>query len=351
MLTLLIISVSTAIIISALCSICEAVLYSISNSQIELMKEKHPRRAAILAAMKENIEQPITAILTLNTIAHTIGASVAGAAAVAVFGKEGLLWFSIIFTAAILIFTEIIPKTIGVTYAKQLAAAISLPLKLMTTLLKPIIILCMAITNLIPKNNENQDISAEELQTIATLSLKSGTIGPEQEAVIVNILQLKEKTVREVMTPRTVTFMLDKDLTIKEALEFKDKWSIHSRVPVFNEDINEVDGIVLSRTFFMEAAMDNFATKLYEIMQPAHFIPETARLDTVFLNFFEQNQHLFIVVDEYGSMTGVITLEDIFEEIIGREIMDESDKTRDLRSLARKKGYSLETFTTNKQDG
>lgn len=335
MLTLLIVSVSCAIVISAMCSIFEAVLYSLTVSQVELMKETHPRRAQIMTEMKENISRPITAILTLNTMAHTVGASVAGAAAVGVFGTSSLIWFSLSFTLTVLIFTEILPKTIGVQYAKQLAPWIIRPLLIMIIALKPVIWLCQVITKFIPKNEDQQQVSAEELQTIAKLSLKSGKIAPEQETVIINILKLKDKTVRQVMTPKTVTFMSDKNFTIREARKFEEKWRMHSRVPVYNKDINEIDGLVLSRDMFIGAADNRYDIKLADIMQPVSFIPESARLDTVFVDFFERRQHLFVVVDEYGSVTGVISMEDIIEEIIGREIVDESDKELSMRELAR----------------
>lgn len=333
--TVLIVAICSAILISAMCSVFEAVLYSLSASQVELMQNRHPRQADLMRSMKENIDQPITAILTLNTIANTIGAAVAGAAAVAVFGQSSLLWFSLCFTLAILLFSEILPKTVGVVYAKQLAPLITMPLHIMILVLKPIILFCQAITRLIPQQKNGDQISAEELQTIARLSLKSGAIEQEQETVIANILKLKNKTVRQVMTPRTVTFMLDKQLNIGEAAQLEEKWRMHSRVPVYDKEQNNIEGIVLSRDVFMEAAENRYDVLLADIMQPVYFIPETAPLNAVFIDFLERHQHLFVVVDEYGSITGVISMEDIIEEIVGREIVDESDKARNMRELAR----------------
>jgi len=335
LLTVLIFSVSCAILVSAMCSVFEAVLYSLSVSHVELMQEKHPRQSEMMRKMKENIEQPITAILTLNTIANTIGAAVAGAAAVAVFGQESLIWFSLAFTLAILLFSEILPKTVGVIYAKQLGPRITLPLHIMIVILKPIILFCQAITRLVPQQDASQQVSAKEVLTIARLSLESGQIEQDQETVITNILKLKNKTVRQVMTPRTVTFMLDKHLDISEAAQFENNLKMHSRVPVFNKEQDNIEGIVLSQDIFMEAAENKYKTKLSEIMNPVYFIPETAPLNRVFIDFFERHQHLFVAVDEYGSVTGVISMEDIIEEIVGREIVDESDKARDMRELAR----------------
>lgn len=337
MVSVLIISIACAVIISAMCSIFEAVLYSLSIPHVELMAEKHPKQAKGMSSLKENIEKPITAILTLNTIANTIGAAVAGAAAVAVFGQSSLAWFSITFTLAILIFSEILPKTIGVVYSRELAPFIVLPLEWMIFTLRPIIWLCRMVTRLVPESGSSQEISADELKTIASLSLKSGQIEAEQEAIIANILQLGKKTVRKVMTPRTVTFSVDQSLTIEEAAQEEERWQMHSRVPAYEGDQDNVVGLVLSQDVLMAAALDQDDLQISEIRRPVQFVPETAPLDRVFINFFENHQHLMVVVDEYGSVTGVISLEDIIEEILGREIVDESDKNRNMREFARLK--------------
>ena len=340
MLLELIVAVSLAIIISATCSIFEAVLYSLPMSRVEMMAEKQPVIAAILKKLKDNIDEPITAILTLNTIANTMGAAVAGAAAAAVLGAHNVIWFSLFFTVAILLFSEILPKTIGVEFNNTLAPYIARPLKAMVFVLKPVILTCQAVTRLIPRKNSGQ-ISAEELTTIARLSRKSGEIEKDQEEVITNILDLREKTVRQVMTPRTVTFSLSRNMTVGDAAQLNEQWRIHSRVPVYDKDINDVVGIVLSYEVMIAAANGNLDCKLGEIIQPAHFVPETAPLNKVLIDFFEKSQHLFVVVDEYGGVTGVISMEDIIEEIIGREIVDESDRTKDMRALAREKRPGL----------
>ncbi len=343
MLTVFLVAVGTALFVSTTCSLFEAVLLSLSAPQVELMADTHPRQAEEMKRFKENIEQPITAILTLNTVAHTIGASVAGAAAVSLFGQQGLLWFSLGFTMAILLFTEILPKTVGVSYARRLAPHIVAPLQLMILVLKPLIWLSQLITRLVPNSHKPHLISAEELKTIASLSRQSGEIEADQEKVIANILQLGSKTVRQVMTPRTVTFTAAQSLTIKEASRMEGKWRMHSRVPVYDGEPDNVVGIVLSQDVLMAAAVGQNNLKLSQIMRPVHFVPETAPLDRIFIDFFERYQHLFVVVDEYGSVTGVISMEDILEEIIGREIVDESDKARNMRELARLRKKKLHT--------
>lgn len=344
MLTVFVLAVGSALIISAACSLLESVLLSLSAPQVEMMSESHPTKAESLKQFKENIDQPITAILTLNTLAHTIGASVAGAAASVLFGQQGLIWFSLAFTLAILLFTEILPKTLGVNYSRQLAPYIVPPLQAMIFLLKPLIRLAQLMTRLVPRGSHSQQISAEELKTIASMSRKSGEIEADQEKVIANILQLGSKTVRQAMTPRTVTFSVPQALTIREAARMEGKWRMHSRVPVYDGEPDNVVGIVLSQDVLMAAAIGQNNLKLSQLMRPVHFVPETAPLDRIFIDFFERYQHLFVVVDEYGSVTGVISMEDVLEEIIGREIVDESDKARNMRELARLRKEKIHTL-------
>lgn len=341
MTTTLILAVGLAVAISAFCSILEAVLYSISSSQVEMLKKQGHRSASLLQELREDIDEPITAILTLNTIAHTTGAAVAGAAAAVVFGEQNLILFSIVFTLIILLFSEILPKTIGISYATLLAPFIAHPLNWMIILLKPIVWLCQIMTRLIPQPEKTDSISAEELQTIAALSRQSGEIEADQERVIYNILELGRRIVRDVMTPRTVTFSLDETMTVAEAMQNEVRLSSHSRVPVFLDEADNVTGIIMRRDVLLAAAEQKHATSLSTLKSPAHFVAETSPLNHILVEFFELHQHLFVVVDEYGAVTGVISMEDVLEEIVGREIMDESDKTQDMRELARKLNRKL----------
>ncbi len=342
MLQTLIISVSLAITISALCSICEAVLYSISASQVEMLKKTEAKSAVILQNLRADIDEPITAILTLNTIANTIGASVAGAAAAKLLGDENLFLFSSVFTLSILIFSEILPKTIGVTYAYKLAPVITYPLKAMVVTLKPIVWMCRTITRLLPQKSEGT-ISAEEIQTIASLSRESGDIEENEEKVINNIIDLKVKIVRQVMTPRTVTFSMNENMTVFKAMSMLTELSSHSRIPIYNREPNNITGIIMRKDVLQAAAEGKNQLTLSRFKHLAHFVPETAPLNRILVDFFDRRQHLFIVVDEYGTMTGIISLEDVIEEIVGREIIDESDKTQDMRELARTQNIASRT--------
>ncbi|MFW2368076.1 MAG: hemolysin family protein [Desulforhopalus sp.] len=348
MLQTLVISVTLAITISALCSVCEAVLYSITASQVEMLKKSGHSAARHLQAMRSDIEEPITAILTLNTIANTIGASVAGACIAKLYGDENVLLFSLAFTLSILIFSEILPKTIGVTYAVKIAPAITVPLRAMVIILKPIVWVCRYIMRLLPQKAE-ETISAEEIQTIAALSRESGDIEENEEKVINNIIDLKTKIVRQVMTPRTVTFSMNEHITVGKAMAMVTELSSHSRIPIYNREPNNVTAIVMRKDILQAAAEGKNTLPITRFKQPAHFVPETAPLNRILVDFFDRRQHLFIVVDEYGTMTGIISMEDVLEEIVGREIIDESDNTKDMRELARSR--NIESRRKQKKNG
>ncbi len=341
MLTQLIIAVGLAIGISAICSLFEAILFSVSASHVEILASEGKHSGKLLKDLKTNIHKPITAILTLNTIAHTMGAAIAGAAAVSVFSEGYISIFSILFTLAILILSEILPKTVGVTYAKELSPVIALPLSWLVIMLTPIIYLCDLITKLIPGKNKMANVSAKEVLAITSLSRKSGQLDQDQEGVIKNMIELKDKTVRQAMTPRTVTFTLDETNTIEEAHKKRDELNRHSRIPIYTGQADEISGIVLRKDVLLSLVDGRKSRPLNILKKPVHFVPESASLNTVLLDFFDRRQHLFCVVDEYGGFTGVISMEDIIEEIMGREIIDESDEEKTMRELARAKGKKV----------
>ncbi|HEX9714831.1 MAG TPA: hemolysin family protein [Desulfurivibrionaceae bacterium] len=341
MILLLCLSVGFAVIISALCSICEAAFYSLPMSHVEITSRNHKKIGRILLGMKKDIHRPITAVLTLNTIANTAGATISGAAAAAVFGADNMIWFSALFTVVILLFSEILPKTLGVSYSRELAIWIAYPLHWMVKLLTPFILVIQAITRLLPAKDDGLLVSAQEIQALARQSHRSGEISLQERRVITNILDLKDKTVRQIMTPITVTFMLDATLSVAKAMQADEMLNMHSRIPVYEKNTDEVTGIILRKDLFNWATQGAEEKTLREFMQPAHFVPETGRLTAVMLEFFEHRQHLFVVVDEYGSVTGVVSLEDIIEEIVGREIIDESDRTTDMREFAKRKRLSF----------
>ena len=336
----LIIAVSGAIIISACCSLFEAVLYSVPLRHIETMVQNKRPGGKILKELRENIERPITAILSLNTIANTAGAAIAGSAATAVFGHHWIGYFTALFTLAILIFSEVVPKTAGVVYGRSIAPLVAFPLKGLVRFMSPVIWLSSHITGFIARDKTQESVSPDELKIMARASLRTGGIKQYQESVIENILSLDTRTVKDVMTPRTVIFSLSEHLTLEEASQKSPKWE-HSRFPVYDENMEDVVGIVLTKELFMALSEGKKEMPLTDIMRPIHFVVETAKLNNVLMEFMRLRHHLFAVIDEYGGLSGLVSLEDILEEILGREIIDESDQVADKRELARQRRSKL----------
>ena len=338
----LVIAVSFAIVISAGCSLFEAVLYSVPLRHLEAMVEAGKPTGKVFSKMRLNVERPIAGILSLNTIANTAGAAFAGSAATAVFGHEWLVYFSASFTLAILLFSEIIPKTAGVLYGRSLVVLVAYPLKALVLFMSPVIWVSTLLTRLIARGKTDEAITAEEIRIMARLSLRNGGITSYQDQAIERILTLQEKMAKDVMTPRTVIFSLSEHLTVDEVSKVAGRWE-HSRVPVYDRDMEDVVGVVLTKELFIAHADGKKDIHLTELMRPVHFVVETARLNKVLSEFLELRQHLFVVLDEYGGLAGLISLEDILEEILGREIIDESDEVVDKRELARQRRRRLRT--------
>lgn len=337
----LIIAFSLAVIISAFCSVAEAALYSVPWSFIERLKKENRKSGRLLYALRTRIDQPIAAILTLNTIANTAGAAVAGAAAAHVFGAHNLVYFTIVFTLTILIFSEIIPKTLGVIYSKPVAVIIAEPLRFLVIIMGPIIFVCRKIIGLIEKRKHGPGTSEEDLLAMISLTRKSGIIKPYEELSIQNILSLDKKMVKDIMTPRMVVFSLPVQMTVLGARESRAVWP-HSRIPVYeNNDLEDIVGIVYRREILECLANDQDEVTLEDLMKPVHFVVETMSLDRLLIMFLESRLHLFMVLDEYGGIAGLVTLEDVLEEILGKEIVDETDEVVDMRELARQRRQKL----------
>ncbi|MBR3879982.1 MAG: HlyC/CorC family transporter [Mailhella sp.] len=333
--TALIITIVLALSISALCSSLEAMLYSIPWTSLEKMRDSGSKAGELLYHMRSNVEQPISAILTLNTIANTAGASLAGALAAAALGAENMPVFAAVFTVLVLLFGEIIPKTLGVSYPEALGRILVWPLVAMTTLLRPATWLTGQITKLLTPKNSGPEATEDDINAMARISRQAGVIQSYEETAIRNILALDQKRVHDVMTPRTVVFSLPEDCTVAEAYANPSFWHF-SRIPVYADDKEDIVGFVLRRDVALRRD-DNGTMTLGEIMQPVHFVLESITLDKVLTEFLERHQHLFAVLDEYGGLAGVISLEDVIEEMLGREIVDESDVAADLREVARKR--------------
>jgi CBS domain containing-hemolysin-like protein len=333
----LILAVALATAVSFLCSITEAALYSFPMSRIEQLRRDGKRAGVILAEFKRNVEKPITAILTLNTAAATAGAAVAGAAAVKVFGVDSLALFTVGFTLLILLLGEIVPKTMGVAYARQLAPLIAWPLKWMVVVCLPIIWLLGGVVTFIRRRKKGPEADEDDIRALVSLTRQQGILKPYEESAIRNILALDSKRVAEVMTPRTVVFSLPAEMTVAEALAENHGWP-HTRIPVYEgEDAEDVVGVVHRRQIFEAAAVDRENLPLSAIMRPVRFVLDNVTLDKLLRSFLESRMHLFVVLDEYGGMAGVVTLEDVLEELLGAEIVDETDEVVDMRELARRR--------------
>lgn len=337
----LIFAVAVATGISFLCSVTEAAFYSFPMSRIERLRKEGKKAGETLSELRRDVEKPITAILTFNTAAATAGAAVAGAAAVKVFGEDSLGWFTAFFTLLILVFGEIVPKTTGVAYARQIAPLMAQPLKWAIFLCLPVIWLLSGVVKLIRSRSKTPEADEDDIRALVSLTRQQGILKPYEESAIKSILALDSKRVAEIMTPRTVVFSLPVDMTVGEAMAANRNWP-HTRVPVYEgEDSEDIVGMVYRRQVYEAAADDREGVTLGEIMKPVRFVVENLTLDKALRSFLESRTHLFVVLDEYGGMAGVVSLEDVLEEMLGSEIVDETDEVVDMRELARRRRSAL----------
>ncbi len=332
--TFLVLSVSVVLITSALCSLIEAVLYSTPISHIESMAQAGRSSGRILKKMRAHVDRPIAAILSLNTIANTGGAAVAGAAAAAVYGPENLVVFSAVLTLAILIFAEVVPKTAGVVYSRTLSGIVAWPLQWLVWIGSPFVWMSRGITRLLARGRTDHGISDEELIVMARLGLQAGTIEADELRVIENILELERRKAGDIMTPRSVMVALPQQMTVEEARSELGVLA-HSRIPIFDKSSDDVVGIVHRREIHGAMAESKGYKRMEELMVPVHFVTEATPLDRLLRHFLERRQHLVVVIDEHGGVAGIVTLEDVLEEILGREIVDEYDQVADMREKAR----------------
>lgn len=336
----LIVAISVAILVSFLCSLAEASLYAVPWSAIERLRNEGRRSGQLLFRMRTEVDKPIAAILTLNTVANTAGSTIAGAAYLAVFGPSSMALFATVFTALILAFGEIVPKTLGVAHAAPVARFLARPINAAVILLSPLLWLTGLLTRLLSPPGGAPQISEDDIRAMTSLSRQAGGIKPYEESFIRNTLAMDQKRVHEIMTPRTVVFSLPDDITVEEAYKDPGIWHF-SRIPVYGEDNEDLVGLVERRALGQNYAEDKKGLKLSDIMRPLHFVLESLTLDLLLREFLKTRVHLFAVIDEYGGLAGVVSLEDVLEEILGSEIMDESDNVADLRALARERRKAM----------
>jgi len=333
--TLLIVAVSLVLVVSAFCSLSEASLYAVRRPFIRKLVDGGSRTGVVLDHFKDNMERPITAILVVNTIANTAGAAVAGAQAARVWGPSALIGFSIAFTLAVLFISEIIPKIVGVAYNRPIAQAIALPWQVMIFLLTPIAALVSRFSGLLQPSGPALAAPEEEVQQLVRMSAEEGSILGIEAEIVRNALNLDLVTAGDIMTPRTVVYRLPDDTRIGDLRSSVADWHF-SRIPVFDpQDAERWTGVVRAQDVLRALAEDRFDTVLSDLSQPLQFVPETLRGHELLEGFLKERSHLFGVVDEFGGVAGVTSLEDVLESLIGAEIVDEVDQAADLQEVAR----------------
>jgi len=323
--------------VSFICSILESVLLSVNISYVAVLEKERPSVGKLLRLHKENISKSIASILILNTVANTLGAAAVGAQASIIFGNDAVIVVSMIMTFAILFFSEIIPKTIGAVYWKQLAPLSAHIIRIFIWLTYPVILSTLFVTNKISKGQEDANsLTKEELLESMLLSEDEGVIDEKESDVIENILNLDNIKVGEILTPRSVVFAIDESMTIKEVMETKPAIFKFSRIPIYRESIEDVTGLVLTKQVFKQALEDDSVT-IGSIKKDIFSINENIPVSKALDMFISKKDHMFLVMDNYDQTEGIVTLEDCVETILGVEIMDESDTTEDMRELAKLK--------------
>lgn len=334
---LLIIYVLVALGFSFLCSIAESVILSVTRPYIGLLEREGHRSGPLLQQLKDDINAPLAAILTLNTVAHTVGAAGAGAQAAAVFGNAYLGIASAVLTLLILVFSEIIPKTLGALYWRQLAPVTAYGLRYLVIVLKPFVWLSEWLTRGLVRGPTLTGFSREEFAVMAELGEAEGQLERQESSIVHNLFfTLRDQTVREVMTPRTVVFSLSQELSIGEAYEPVEK-SRFSRIPVYEQDNPDlVVGFILKQDLLQEYARGERDRSLRTLRRDLLMLPDTAAIYQVFHKMLARRLQISAVVDEYGSLEGLVTLEDILETLLGEEIVDEADRAPDRQEVARR---------------
>lgn len=330
---LLIIYLFTALFISFLCSIMESVLLSTPITFVRSKAENNDKGAVLFLKQKEDIDKPLSAILSLNTVAHTIGAAGVGAQATIVFGESYFGLVSAILTILILVFTEIIPKTIGANYSKSLMGASARIIKGMVLITYPLVVISAALTKLLTRKDKELSTSREEISALANIGTEEGIFADKENKIIQNLMRLKTIKITDIMTPRIVVSIANEDMSLQDFLKNKD--FLHfSRIPVYQENADNITGYVFRELVFEKLAEDQFDLKLKDIKRNIVFFPENTTVLKAWEDLLKQKEHISLVVDEYGGMEGIATLEDIIETLLGFEIVDEKDKIEDMQQYA-----------------
>ena len=332
-------AISLTIGISALCSTLEAMILSVTSAEIENLKISSPRKGNLLAKFRNELEETSSAILSLNTIANTLGATLVGGIAENSLGGNGnnLLIFAIGMTLGILFFAEILPKNLTVSYRSDFLNKLVYPLWVVRILMTPFSKVCKAtVQAVVPTKEKDEESDEQEIILLARKGAKEGTITREEKDWVTNALKLDDVPVHEIMTPRTVMFALDDKLTVKNTF-LKNPNIPFARIPIFKESIDHITGIVRRRDLHNSMVETKQELKLEEIALDATFIPENVSADKALRLLLAEHIQLCVVVDEFGSVVGVLAMEDIIESILGQEIFEHDDIAVDMRELAKRK--------------
>lgn len=333
---LLLTYLAIALITSFLCSIMEAVLLSVPISYLKSNAQNGDKSANSMIELKEDIDKPLSAILTLNTVAHTVGAAGVGAQAIIVFGEGYFGLVSAVLTILILVITEIIPKTLGANYSRELVGISSKIIKGMIFITYPLVWLSSILTKLLSREKAEFTTSREEISALASIGLQEGIFGDKENKIIQNLIKIKSIKIKEVMTPRIVVVTANEDMSMQEFL--KNKEFLHfSRIPIYQDHRDNITGYIFRELVFEKLAEDQFDLKLKDIRRDIITFPEDMTLFDAWDELLQKKEHISLITDEYGGMDGITTLEDIIESLLGFEIVDEKDRVEDMQQYAMKR--------------
>lgn len=334
--TWMIVYAAVALVCSFLCSVAEAVVLSITPAYIWNLDATGSKSGKLLKNIKQNIDRSLAAILTLNTIAHTIGAAGAGAEAAAFFGAKLAGVAMVVLTLLILFLSEIIPKTLGALWWRQLAPWTARFVQSLIWTLFPLILVSELITKLITRDHPVHVFSRDEFAAMADVGAASGELDVKESRILKNLFRFPDLCARDIMTPRTVVFALQQDLTVNEVLEQHKEISF-SRIPIFRNDRDDITGFVLKTELLLNQQNHEGRAKLRDLKREIRVLDGATPLSHVLEELLDHRAHLLLAIDPYGGMEGLVTLEDVVETLIGIEIVDEVDKIDDMRKLARQK--------------
>ena len=335
--TALIVYFFSALLISFICSLLESVLLSVSHAHIAVLVKEGRKRGLLMASLKENINRPLSAILTINTIANTIGAAGVGAQTFSIFGSKAVAVSSFILTFSILFFSEIIPKTLGANYTKTLVGFTAYVTRGLIFIVFPMVFIGEKISQFFNEGqSESSKASREELIAMAELSEDEGAIDSQEGDIIENLMKLDNIKAEEVMTPRSVVFALSKNDTVGEVVN-KYTPLVFSRIPIYEKSLDQIIGFVHRYDLVNKQAEDKFKVKMKDLMEPVHTVMDNDSISDILNKFVKRREQIFIVADNFGTTTGLITLEDAIETLLGVEIVDEHDNVVDMRKLASSK--------------